>query len=167
MPLCSLARADDAATVKKQIQAEYAKRITALKNHDIRGFMLMAADDYRGPGNLNKSDIENSMEGFASPGMKINSYSYNVQHLKVNGDLATGKATFKFDTTMVDSQGMMGTKGQAHRMKADETFLTTYEKVDGRWKLSQETYLGQPRFWLDGKLYNPMAQPADPQKPKS
>jgi hypothetical protein len=168
LTVSSAALADDAAAVKKEILAGYTKRMEALKKRDIKGFIAFNADDYKGTSQgrtVTKAEVEADMKGYIADTNTINSYSYDVQNLKVNGKNATGKATFALDATVKDSQGMFGAKGKTHRLKFKQNFDTTYIKIGGDWKLSKEMELNPPKVTIDGKPFNPMAPAGGTQKP--
>lgn len=159
---------DGTATVKKQIQADFNQAMAALKNQDIKGFMTFTADDYQGNDQgmkVNKAYVEQTLQMYKGDANKINSYSFDIKNLKVSGKKATGRAIFKLDSTMLDSQGMMGEKGKTHRMTYAQVFATTWMKSAGHWQRSKETSVGQPKMSMDGKPFNPGGQPTSAQKP--
>ena len=165
--LAPAATAEDAGLVKKQIQADYAKAMAALKHHDLKGFLTIKTDDYKGVEGgrtLTRTDQETAMQSYTSDSTRIDSYRYDIQNLKVADNKATGKATFRLDSTVNDSYGMFGAKGQPHRMRFEQAFATTYTRTGGAWKISEEVEAGQPRMWLDGKPFNPQAPPATTNK---
>jgi hypothetical protein len=168
LALSTAAIAEDSNTVRKQILADFNRAMVSLKRHDIKGFLAFVADDYAGNSQgmkVNKAYVEQTMKPHLDGTNTIHAYSYDIENLKVSGARATGKATFTLDSTVLDSQGMMGAKGSTHRMTYAQTFDTTWTRTGNHWQRSRETSIGQPRITVDGKPFNPMAPPAAPAKP--
>jgi len=152
---------DDAAAVKKSIQAGFKASMAALGKKDIKGFLAFYTDDYEGTQQgmkVNKAALEQVMKGYSASTKEIHSASYEVANLKVTGNKATGSPVMKLDETIIDVQGMMGgAKGQEHRMKLEQHYTTAFAKSGGAWKVSKQD-VGETKMWIDGKLFNPMAQ---------
>lgn len=165
-PLVALA--DDVASVKKQVEADLAKSITAFKKHDIKGMSSMVADDYEGVGmdgkKMNKAQMQAQMKQYMNDTKKINSAKYSVAGLRLEGGKALGMTTFNLDAVVIDSQGMLGQKGKTHHMVIEEHTNVTWTKSGGGWKVSKEAAVGMPKMVIDGKPFNPMAMGGPPKK---
>ena len=130
--------------------------------------MAFTADDYQGNNQgmkVDKKYVEQTMQMYKGDSNKINLYSYDIENLKVSGKKATGKATFKLDSTMLESQGMMGVRGKTHRMTYSQKFATTWTLSGNHWQRSKETSVGQSKMTMDGKPFNPGGQPTSAKKP--
>lgn len=166
LPLAAVA--DDAASVKKQIEANFAKTMAAFKKHDIKGVMANTADDFEGVGEtgqkIDRKAMQAQMQGYMDTTKKVNSSKYTVSDMKVAGNKATGKTTFLLDAVVTDAQGTMGPKGKTHHLQVEEHTTVTWTKAGKTWMTSKEAPAGMPKMIVDGKAFNPMAPPQTPKK---
>jgi ketosteroid isomerase-like protein len=164
LPVAALA--DAASDLKKEVEANHVKAMKAFAKKDVKGMMAFVADDYSGVDMMgqkqNKAAVEKEMAGYIKDTKKVNSSSYTVSGVKVNGNKASGKAKFVLDALVVDTQGMMGAKGKAHRMKMDQDYAVTWVKRGGKWLLTSENPSGPPKMEVDGK---PMSAGGPPPAP--
>lgn len=162
------ASADEAANLKKQVEANHVKSMKSFAKGDVKGMMVYIADDYSGTNMMGqkqtKADVEKEMAGYMKETKKVNSSSYTVSDVKVNGSKASGKSVLKLDAVVIDNQGMMGPKGKTHRMKMEQPYTVTWKKSGGNWLVTSETPAGMPKMEIDGKAMSAQATPQTPKK---
>ena len=163
-----VAGADDAASVKKKAEANYAKMKSAFTKKDLKGYMSAYADNFAGVGMMGqkagKAQAEVEMKQHIADTQKINSAGFKVSDVKVKGDKATGKVDFHLDCVTLDSMGMMGAKGKSHRLVMDDQQNVTWTKAGGKWLIVKEAPTGISHMSVDGKPFNPGAPPTPPKK---
>jgi hypothetical protein len=160
LPICAVA--DDAATVKKQAEANHVKTMAAFAKKDVKGMMAYCSNDYEAVspmGKLNREQTAAMMKQYMQSTKKVYSNSYKVSDVKVSGNKATGKAVFTLDAQIMDAEGMFGIKGKSHRMKMEDTNKVTWTRSNGNWLTSREEQVSS-KMIIDGKPFDPMAQAA-------
>jgi hypothetical protein len=168
LAVCALlpvgAFADTAAEVKKAAEANHAASMKAFVKKDVSVMMSNVTDDYMATGmggmKMDKKAMEAQMKEYVKDTKKVHSATYTVTGIKVNGNTATGKAVFKLDADVMDSNGMFGHKGKTVRMVMEDTNMTTWKKVGGKWKTSAEVTTGMPKMTVNGKPFNMGAPPS-------
>jgi phosphoribosylanthranilate isomerase len=159
------ASADEAAELKRQVQANHVKSMKGFAKKDIKAVMAGVSDKYSGIGmtgqKVNKAGFQAEMQEHMRDTKKVNSSSYTLSDVKVNGNKASAKAKFKLDAIVVDSTGMMGKKGQTHRLQMDMDYDATWAKSGSKWLLTSENPTGPPNVLIDGKAMGaPAPSPA-------
>jgi hypothetical protein len=166
LPLASAA--DDAAAVKKQADANYAKMMSSFIKKDAKGVMAPYADSFEGVGmmgqKVTKAQAETEMKQHMADTKKVNVAKFNITGMKVNGDKATGAVGFHLDCVTVDNEGMMGPKGKTHKLVMDDQQNVTWSKTSGKWLIVKEAPTGKTKMMVDGKPFNPGAPPPAPKK---
>jgi hypothetical protein len=152
------ALADDAAAVKKQIEASLNGTMKAFTKGDIKGTVAPLAADYKGTGSmgepLTKDGVEAQMKMYKQMTKKVNSAKYTVGEVKVKGDKAIAKANLKLDSqvTMMDPK-------KVQRLQLEENLETTWAKRKGKWLLIADKHTSPPKMIVDGKPFDPTAPP--------
>jgi hypothetical protein len=88
---------------------------------------------------------------------------WTMSGLEVSGDRATYTSNFKFETTSLDSGGMLGPKGKTHKMSGTGVQKVQMVKEGGKWLYSRLEVVSS-KMMMDGKPFPPQAQPASPNK---
>ncbi|MCX6379749.1 MAG: hypothetical protein NT023_09795 [Armatimonadetes bacterium] len=151
------AKADDTASVKKTIQAIYAKVAAAAAKKDAKGMMIHLAPDYE----------ETTLEGTVvkMPAIKTNMQNVMEKVKSLNISVVISKLTLKGDKATVinkDTVNMVATNPQTKKeMKIvlEETNEAQWEKRGGAWLVKSSKTLSMKQV-VDGKeIPTPKKQP--------
>jgi hypothetical protein len=82
---------------------------------------------------------------------------WTMSGLEVNGNMATYTSNYKFETTSPDPNG------KTHKMSGTGVQRLQMVKEGGKWLYSRQEVVSA-KMLVDGKPFNPQAQPASGQK---
>ena len=140
-------RAEDAAAVRKQIEAAYARSDKAVKTRDVSHLMDDATPDMtsKTEGRVIKgTDLINVMKQQLAMFKSIDEVSSKITSFKVNG----GTAVVNAESTLVGT--LVGPDQKPHKLRSVSKDRDTWVKTPKGWKVKLTETLGQKNT-LDGK----------------
>src|SRR5258708_2830643 len=166
LALAAPATADDAA-VKKELMANFNKATKQFKAKDIKGFMSMYTDDFKGKGPTGaaqtKASIEKEMKEAMDTTKSLDKSELKISKCTVKGDTAQVESSMTLGMKVVDAKGEMGTKGKTHDLLMVENAKETWVKTKSGWKVKSGEVLPSGKMLVDGK---PMSAPPAPKPGK-
>jgi ketosteroid isomerase-like protein len=133
--------------------------VAQFKAKDLKGFMSMYADDYKGKGMDGKPTDKKATEAEMKQAMAntktVKSSRYSIDKLTVKGNTATIEGTMALDMDVVDPDGQMGPKGATHRMHMVMKTRDVDVKSGGAWKTKSSEPLPGSMTMVDGKQFPP------------
>ena len=91
-------------------------------------------------------------------GAATSKVEWTMSGLRVSGDKAAYTSNYSFETASVDA------KGKSHKMSGTGVQKLQMVKEGGKWLYSRQEVVSA-KMMMDGKPFNPQAQPASPNKP--
>ncbi len=165
----ALASPDD-AKIKKEMLAQFDKATAQFKARDLKGFMSMYTDDFKGVGMDGKAQTKKSIEAEMKDAMantkSLDKAELSIEKVTSKGNTATTDSTMHLEMHVVDAKGEMGPKGKEHAMSMWEKSRETWVKTKAGWKVKSGQALPGGKMLLDGKPFPP-APPSKPGKPVS
>ena len=159
----SITAGADEASVKKEMYAIFDKSVKQFKTRDIKGFMSMIADDYKGKGPGGASQTRATMAAQMKQAMdstkELNKAEMKITKISVSGSTANIESTMTLAMKVVDAAGTMGPKGQLHSVTEVENQRETWVKTKGGWKIKIGEVLPGGKMMVDGKPFPPVAPP--------
>jgi ketosteroid isomerase-like protein len=157
--------APDDAKVKKEMLAQFDKAVVQFKAKDLKGFMSMYTDDFKGVGMDGKAQTKKSITAEMKEAMattkSFDKAELAIEKLTSKGDSATTESTMHLEMRVVDAKGEMGPKGKEHAVGMWVKARENWVRSKGGWKVKTGQSLPGGKMLLDGKPYPPPA----PMKP--
>jgi ketosteroid isomerase-like protein len=140
----------------------HAKLVSAFKKKDLDGIMALSTKDFTEEDSQGKKYTAQQSANEMKQHFAMMKGPMNVEmamsKLAVKGDTASYTSTFKMSGSMLDKDGIMGPKGKTHTMAGSGVETIELAKQQGAWKYKHVKGISQ-KMLLDGKPYNPGAQP--------
>ncbi len=147
--------ADDAAAVKKELMANFNKATKQFKAKDIKGFMSMYTDDFKGKGMggmpQTKASITKEMKEAMDTTKSLDKSELKISKLTVQGNTAQVESAMTLGMKVVDAKGEMGPKGKTHDMLMVENGKEIWVKTKSGWKVKSGEVLPSSKMLVDGK----------------
>ena len=146
----AIAQSQTRHTVRRELEAKYAKVVEAYRNKDIKAFMEDKTPDFTGK-SLNGSvatreQVEASVKQHMERIKKLNYLKIEIGNITVTGDVAVAITAQEFSRVVTDAQGQEHTvvsKGTTHR--------DTWVRTENGWKIKSVEELTQGTEVIDGQ----------------
>ncbi len=156
-------KAPDQSADKKVIQATHARLLAAFKAKNAEAVKSLFTKNFTQTAygmTFNRDQAVAQM----TQGAASTKVDWTMSGLQVSGDKATYNSNFTFVTTSVDNAGTFGPKGKTHKMVGTGVQKVHMVKESDKWLYNHLEVLST-KMTMDGKPFNPQAQPPSPKKP--
>jgi len=155
--------ASDQSADRKEIKAAHTKLLAAFKARNAAAIKSLFTKDFSQTANGTTYDRDEAVAQMTQ-GSASAKVEWTISGIEVTGDKASYTSNFKFESIWADSAGAPGAKAKNHKINGAGVQKIQLVKENGKWLYSRLEVVSS-KTMMDGKPFNPQAQPASANKP--
>jgi hypothetical protein len=161
--LASATRAQDEASVRRELEAQYAKLIEAHYRKDLKAILALKTSDFHTIGPDGKVNDARMMEEYSRQFLETNKPPFtirmSIKELKVSENRLIAVAVVLQEVTRYREL-----VGKRRKVETSVVQRETWAKTPDGWKLKFVDDVHDQRRWIDGKRVDP-TKPYNPDDP--
>ncbi len=159
----SATKAQDDSSVRRELEAQYAKLIEAHYRKDLKAILALKTSDFHTIGPDGRVNDSRMMEEYSRQFLEANKPPFtikmSIQELRVSENRLIAVAVILQEVTRFRELA-----GKRRKVETSVVQRETWAKTPGGWKLKVVDDVHDQRRWVDGKRVDP-TKPYDPDAP--